>query len=530
MNWLSLFRDYHGAAHAAGMPFYISIAQCFKNSIDSGKLADNVKLPTNRALADILKVDRSTVARAYLELSREGYIESHVGRGTFVCTFSSRLRQKDSEQAISEHKPVNWTEKFSTASNTQFEVLMRQPNTPVRKGDWISFAGGIPAEEFYPHQKFEEILGELTKARKAGELFAYSPAEGDSSLRMQVRIHLQKQGIVVQDDELLIVSGSQQGIDLVANTLVDATDAVVLEETSYFWAILNFKARQARCLPVPLDEEGLRLDVLENIFSRYKPKFLYVIPTFQNPTGITLSLSRRLLLIELAKRYQVPILEDNFVGDLVYDGEQPPTLRALPSGKDIVIHQGTFSKALCPALRLGWLVSCPEMMSRLRLAKRSSDLSTNSMAQVVLARYLQDDLYPKHLEHVRGVYRLRRDTMCDALSRYLYDKKNRDSHRITWTKPSGGLFLWLTLPAGYTARGLLPYAESQGVTFSPGDLFSVTNSHAECLRLCFIQTDVKTIEEGVRRLALAIRDYFREVQSTALSMNTCSRERENILI
>ncbi|MGH9552862.1 MAG: PLP-dependent aminotransferase family protein, partial [Terriglobales bacterium] len=388
---------------------------------------------------------------------------------------------------------MNWHERFSRASQTAFELMAKQPASSQNSADMISFGGGIPTEEFYPHEQFERIVQELLRSGEARAMFEYSPAEGHAGLRREVLRHLQEQGIEATEDELLIVSGSQQAIDLVTNTFVDPGDAVVLEDPSYFWAICNFRSRQARCLPVPVDEHGLQTDVLAKLLAANRVKLMYVMPSFQNPTGATLSLERRHQLLELAGQYQVPILEDNFVGDLWLEGQPLPPLRALPGGHERVIYQGTFSKALCPALRVGWLVAPKEVQSRLLLAKRVSDLSTNSMAQITLAQYLSAGLYREHLNMVRVAYRKRRDAMTAALSRFF--PKSGDGWDIYWSKPAGGLFIWMRLPARLSARELLAFAEKEGVTFSPGELFFTSAQAKQFIRLCFIQTEEQVIEQ-----------------------------------
>ncbi|MBS1957476.1 MAG: PLP-dependent aminotransferase family protein [Cyanobacteria bacterium SZAS-4] len=553
MNWLDLLANVeHGLER--NEPMYARITAGIRKAILSGQLADNSRLPTNRELANLLKIDRSTVSRAYLELSQSGFIDSHVGRGTFVRPLAQRSAPRPTEsniEALSD-SALNWSDKFSESSRTSLDLISRQP-AGTNQHDMISFAGGIPTEEFYPNDQFQRIVSQLLKSEHAAEMFGYSAADGSPYLRAQVKSHLQSHGIECGDDELLIVSGSQQGIDLVTNVLVDPGDLVVLEDPSYFWAICNFRARQARCLPVSMDDDGIRLDLLESYLSRQKAKLLYVMPSFQNPTGATMSLPRRMALLELAKKYQVPILEDNFVGDLVYRDTPLPPLRSLPGGKDVVIHQGTFSKALCPGLRLGWLVAPPEVTARLLLAKRTSDLSTNSIAQIILAKYLEEGLYSKHLEHVRLCYRNRRDAMLTALSRHLSgrfseftdgdstkfgdrtrfdsDVKSGDGTKLTWSNPDGGLFIWAKLPKGLSAREFLTFAEMQGVSFSPGDMFFLNGGHSEYFRLCFIQTEESIIEEGIQRLARAMRSYLQTVARSSLSeLSGGARVRNNVLI
>ena len=500
---------------------YEQIVERLRDSIQSRQLADNLRLPTNRELAAMLKVDRSTVSRAYFELEQQGLIESHVGRGTFVRVRSGAAQEARTTEPV---QSMVWPEKFSRASQTAFGILGRQPAQGALATNSISFAGGIPSEEFYPQEEFRRIVSQLARNDRSAEMFGYSPAEGDLELRRQVKCFLTEQRIPADDNELLIVSGSQQAIDLVTTTLVDPGDVVFVEEPTYFWAILKFAASQARCLPIPVDEHGIKVDVLESMLSRHQAKLLYLMPTFQNPTGATLSLDRRHKLLEVSRRYQIAILEDNFVGDLRYDGQPLPSLKALDRDRDLVIHQGTFSKALCPGLRLGWLVAPAEVSSRLQLAKRASDLSTNSMAQVVMAEYLRQGLYEKHLEHVKSVYRRRRDTMCQALSTHL-------GSRLSWTKPEGGLFVWAKLPSGCSSRELLAHAEREGVSFSPGDMFFVHGDRMDFLRLSFIQHDEQTIETGISRLGRAVDLYLQSRQRLERSSNLVhSRGNESALI
>ncbi|HEY9783813.1 MAG TPA: PLP-dependent aminotransferase family protein [Candidatus Obscuribacterales bacterium] len=542
MDWLDIISV--DDAETRGEPLYQQIVRSLKESIANGKLPVDSKLPTNRELAALLKVDRSTVSRAYLELSEEGLIVSHVGRGTFVRspkTSDSASRAKSATQSAStllpsRARPIVWAEKFSRASDTVESILSRQPTSTGLSVDAISFGGGIPTEEFYPSDQFQRIVAKMVSSGAVQEMFEYSPAEGNSELRDEVLAYLSRQGIKATADELLIVSGSQQGIDLVSNALIDEGDVVLLEEPSYFWAICNFRARQARLIGIPVDEEGMRVDVLENVLNRQKAKMLYVMPAFQNPTGSTLSAERREKLLEIVREHQVPVLEDNFVGELIYDGQRLPPLRAHEGAQDIVIHQGTFSKALCPGLRLGWLVAPAEVMSRLRAAKRSSDLSTNSMAQVILAHYLKDGLYARHLEHVRSAYRARLETMIRALNEYVaplsvVPSESSGAMRVSWTVPQGGLFVWVKLPERLSARELLAFAERQGVTFSPGDLFFVNSDRPEFLRLCFIQNSEEFIEEGIKRLGRAVEAYFASVSRMRHAERIPSRRRsEGVLI
>lgn len=525
MNWSDLIEQIK-SPRPRGVPIYAELARLLKERIQAGALTAGEKLPTDRALATLLKLDRSTVSRAYDELQSNGLITSHVGRGTFVAqsentpaellntmsTFASGTAEL-SNQTFDLHglstrsRSVLWHEKFSRFSQASANILNRQPLPYAAAETLISFSGGTPTREFIPHEDFQEMVADLVQASDASEMFEYSPPDGQPILREQVRAYLKRKGINAAEDELLILSGSQQGIDLVARTFVDPNDAVAMEDPTYFWALCNFSALGARCLPISVGDDGLRLDILESVISRQRVKLLYVMPSFQNPTGATMPTERRKQLLELSGFYNVPILEDNFVGDLNYDGTPPPSLKSLDE-HGVVIHQGTFSKALCPGLRLGWLVAPREVISRLLLAKRTIDLSTNSMAQVIVAKYLRNGLYEKHLEIVQSAYRSRRDAMDAALRQTMPSD-------VSWSKPAGGMFIWAKLPPGSSARELLALAESEGVTFSPGDMFFFATDKPEYFRLTFIQHNENQIQEGIFRLAKAVKKYLATRSSIA---------------
>lgn len=481
-------------------PLYLRITERIRTGIESGELPENYRLPPDRELAKLLNVDRSTVARAYDKLSSEGLVTSHVGRGTFVArSATDKVDARAGSRDPDEYGQMVWGDKYSRASQSVSSIVNRQIPSTTQSADAISFAAGSPTEEFFPQVEFRDIVSDLLQSSSAQEMFGYSQPEGHPALRSQVQLYLAKQGISADPDEILILSGSQQGIDLVARTLVNSDDVVLMEDPSYFWALCNFTAAGARCLPVAVDDEGMRLDLFESVASRSDAKLLYTMPSFQNPTGTTMPEYRRKKLLEIAARYQIAILEDNFVGDLNYGDRPNRSLKSMDEHGS-VIYQGTFSKALCPGLRLGWLVAPAPVMERLRLAKRTCDLSTNSMAQVILAEYLNRGLYEQHLAMVQTEYKLRLDTMCGAIDEMA-------AQWITYHKPEGGMFLWAKLPPGYSARELLSYAEREGVTYSPGDVFHIAGGRAESLRLTFIQQTPELVLEGIRRLAKALKAY-----------------------
>lgn len=502
MNWLDLLNE-----SDLGAPLYQRIVDGVIKAIEEGRIGRGERLPTNRELSLWLKVDRSTVSRAYNELSQKGLIDSQVGRGTFVRALDVEIEHE--RERVGRGDKVGWNSLFSRYAVGLGESMAGAGVVPelslADDDDVISFAGGIPSHDSYPEEEFKRILKELIDSGEAN-LFDYSPFTGEPALRQAVINHL---CMPVADQELLILSGSQQGIDLVANLLIDPGDAVIVEEPTYFWAITNFRARQAEVIGCPMDDEGISLSAVERNILRHRPKFIYVMPNNQNPTGITMSLARREGLLALSRKYQIPILEDDFCGDLTYLGSPLPSLRSLPGG-ELVIYQGTFSKALCPGVRLGWLVANPEVISRLSFAKRTSDLASNSMAQLMLTEFLLRGLYQEHLARVKKLYGERLDTIIGALQKYFAGRP------VSWTMPRGGLFIWLTMPEGTVSRDLLKAAYECGVVFSPGDLGytgNVPSPSRSNLRLSFIQNDSKRIEEGIRRLASAFDIYFKNYQT-----------------
>lgn len=425
IDWTSVLGSVKENANSK-LPLYFQIFSLIKDSIEDESIPPNTKLPTNRELSKLLQIDRSTASRAYQELNKNGYIESYVGRGTYSRLPNNQTITEDNTTLFND---ITWNQRFSKANQTVFDLFSEESSNYTWQEGQISFSGGIPTFESYPTSEFHSILKDILKTNHSDKFFEYSPAEGHPDLRREVLKHLKERGTPAKEEELLIVSGSQQGIDIVSSVFLNPGDKVALEDPTYVWATCSFKSRQAECLPIPLDEDGLRLDVLESQIKRNRPKLIYVIPNFQNPTGITMSMEKRHALVELTLKYQVPILEDDFVGDLSFDGRTNPSLRALGEGKKLVISQGTYSKALCPALRLGWIVAPQEVLGRLLLAKRASNLSTNSLSQIILAEFLNKGAFKEHLKSVRKLYKSRCDAMLAQLKKNFPTSKTKKENR-----------------------------------------------------------------------------------------------------
>jgi len=369
--------------------------------------------------------------------------------------------------------------------------------------DVISFAGGLPAPDLFPIDDLRAAFDAALREGR-GSAVQYGPTEGYLPLRAYLAARLARRGIVAEPEDILITTGSQQGLDLLGKVLLSPQATVLVEDPSYVGALQAFAAYGPRMMSAPMDDEGLRVDHVaaaltvpdrDPLVPRDGPTILYTIPTFQNPSGATMSLTRRAVLIELCAAHKLPLVEDDPYGELRYDGADLPPLRALP-GSEETVYLGTFSKILAPGLRLGWVVAPRPLMARLVRAKQGADLHTDSLAQRAVLHYCQHADLDGHIARLRRVYRERRDAMLAALERYFPPEAR-------WTRPEGGLFIWVTLPVGTDTRALLAAALERGVAFVPGSACQVAPDGAHggrSLRLNFSHAEPERIDEGLRRL------------------------------
>lgn len=367
--------------------------------------------------------------------------------------------------------------------------------------DLISFAGALPAPELFPINDLARAAQE-TLAENGRAALQYSITEGYGPLRQWVCEHLAETvGLRATPDQVLITNGSQQGIDLLARTLLDPGDVVLVENPAYLGALQVFQAYEARLVGLRSDDEGVCTDELRRFLQTAprRPKFLYLIPNFQNPTGTSISARRRIELVEITASFGVPVIEDDPYGRLRYSGESPPALGAT-AGAQHCIYLGTASKIIAPGLRVAWMVAPDrELFARLVVAKQAADLHTSSFAQQVIWHYVrQPGVWESHLRRLRLAYAGRRDAMLDALNRHLPEG-------CTWTRPEGGLFLWVRLPEAIDTVGLLQAAMKRKVAFVPGEPFWVGNPVRNTLRLNFSNADEERIEKGVRALGDVIK-------------------------
>ncbi|WP_329316877.1 aminotransferase-like domain-containing protein [Streptomyces sp. NBC_01262] len=360
----------------------------------------------------------------------------------------------------------------------------------------ISFAGGLPAPDFFDtdgiRAAYDRVLAE--DPRRA---LQYSTTEGDPGLRMSVANRLCARGLTTEPDDLLITGGSQQALTLLATALLEPGDVVLVEDPTYLAALQCFAFTGARIVPVPSDEEGIDPAALEDLVIRERPKLLYVIPTFQNPTGRTLPAARRAQVAEIAERHGLWIAEDDPYGELRYEGEHAPWIASFPAAADRTVLLGSFSKIMAPGMRLGWLRAPAALRRACVITKQAADLHTSTVDQAAAARYLADSDLDAHLTRVRGAYRDRRDALLDGLGDALPPGSS-------WNRPEGGMFIWARLPQGHDATALLPVAVAHDVAYVPGAPFFAGPPDPASLRLSFVTHTPAEIQEGLLRLAKAL--------------------------
>jgi 2-aminoadipate transaminase len=370
----------------------------------------------------------------------------------------------------------------------------------------ISFAGGLPAPEVFPVAEIQKAC-DVVLSEVGAQALQYYPTEGYLPLREMIVRHSANYGLNISVENVLITSGSQQALDLLGKILINRGDRILVESPTYLGALQAWNAYGPEYVAVPFDKHGMQVDALEDAL-RMGPKFIYVLPNFQNPTGVTLSFERRKALIELADRYGVPLIEDDPYGQLRYEGEHIPPVVVLDGqyrncvGETYhgnVIYLSTFSKTLAPGLRLAWVTAPEEVIRKLVQAKQGADLHTPTFNQMVAFEAAKGGFLNEHIKTIREVYGERRLVMLDAL-------KSHFPPDVKWTRPLGGMFLWVTLPNGMDATKLLPKAVEKKVAFVPGGPFHANGGGDNTMRLNFSNAQPEQIRDGVYRLGQVLRE------------------------
>ncbi len=402
-----------------------------------------------------------------------------------------------------------WEHRFSQRTQRMQSSAIRELLKVTELPGVISFAGGMPAPDVFPIEEVLAATERVLHSPLGAKALQYGATEGYMPLREMIARHTSRFNIEISVDNILITTGSQQALDLLGKIFINRGDRILVENPTYLGALQAWNAYGAEYITVPSDEHGMITSELEQAL-RFGPKFIYVLPNFQNPTGVTLSLERRRQLVELADRYGVPIIEDDPYGQLRFEGEHLPAvnvmdseLRGLNHGTYTgnVIYLSTFSKILAPGFRLAWVIAPPVVISKLVQAKQGTDLHTPTFNQVIAHEVGHGGFIDKHVELINRVYRERRDVMLEALEEHM-------PAGVTWTHPEGGLFLWMTLPEGSNTVDIFKDAVEEKVAFVPGFSFFPRGDVHNTARLNFSNSNPEMINEGIARLARVVRKHL----------------------
>ncbi len=476
-------------------PLYRQLHSTIAARIRSGDIATGTRLPSVRSLARHLGVSLITVAQAYDALAAEGLVHAAVGRGTFVggpggaAPADAHAADGQGHSASTESE---WQASIPIYLRAPRIAAMHAMLRPCRRPELISLAGGTPDPTLFPVR----ALGRLWHRAMAVEdprFLQYGTPQGDHNLRAWIAAYCASIGIAARPEDVLITSGSQQAIDLVARTLVGPGDYVLLESPTFPTALDIFESRGAKLIGMPVDTSGARTDVAAALIDRFRPRLVYTIPTAQNPTGSTMSEERRRRLAVLARQHNVVVLEDDTCSEFTYDGEAPQAIKAHDAGGHVVFVK-SFSKTVIPGLRVGCIVAHGAIMARLVDAKSVVDRFTSPLIQRALWRYLSSPQYPRDLEKARDTYRRRRDTAIRALGEWM-------PAGVTWTHPDAGFNLWISLPGQITASEAFEEGIREGVACGLGDLFLPHTPPPAGLRISFADKPEAVLVEGIRRLS-----------------------------
>jgi len=478
------------------VPVYKQIIGQVRSLIDQGALQPGQPLPPSRRLAEQLGVNRSTVFLAYAELQALGYLQSRPGSYNYV-----QSRRKETPYDPERQSLISWAEASSPRAAATYDTFLeyRPENVPppARGEPPLDLASLLPDPRLYPVEDFRRCAQNVL-SESGREALQYGSHQGYLPLRQTIARRLRLHGISVSEEEILITNGAQQGIDLVARVLAGKRRKAVVESPTYASAISLLRFNGLEILGVPMKPDGLDLEVLEKTLAAERPAFLYTMPNFQNPTGITTGHRHREQLLSICLRYRVPLVEDGFEEDMKYRGPVDMPIKSIDEG-NIVIYLGTFSKALFPGLRVGWITAEKGLVQRVLAVKRFCDLSSNNFSQMAMHRFCAEGYYDKHLKRLHRTFRKRMQTALRSLAEFC-------PPRVSWTEPAGGYMIWVKMPVGLSKDDLLRRVLPHGVAVSPGEYYFLRQGPSRYFRISVSVLDEEEIREAVKRLGRALRE------------------------
>lgn len=473
-------------------PVFEQIYTRIMRLVDEGTLAPGARLPATRKLATTLGVNRTTVFRAYQELWARGYIESRPGSYSLVRR-PGQLHPRTGDRDRSE---LVWSDLVTAPSRHARDALLALPRRPARGDDVVDFQSLMADRDLCPADELRRAVKHVL-VTSGKDLLGYGDPQGTPALREAIAMRLRTHGIETTSEEVLVTPGSQPALDLVLRTLTRPGDTVVVEAPTYSMAHPLLGMHDLRVLEVPMLADGVDLDSLAQTVAAHRPKLVYTMPNFQNPTGITTSQSHREQLLAICLRHRIPLVEDGFEEEMKYFGKAVPPIASMDR-EGLVIYLGTFSKVVFSGLRLGWISARADCIQHLLAAYRFSNLSGNTLGQAALARFCATGQYEAHLRRLHRAYRTRMHAMLRSLATHA-------PAGVEWTRPTGGYTLWVRVPAlAMSEEELIAHLWRHGLAVAPGNSFFATPQPSPAFRLSIANLSVPRIAEGCRRLGVAL--------------------------
>jgi DNA-binding transcriptional MocR family regulator len=479
---------------ASPQPLYAQLAQDIQRRIRSGALPPGARLPTVRELARQLGVTRLTIHSAYSELQAGGWVEATVGRGTFVAA---------------QHEPAALLPEPARELSPRgiLNDMLRMARLPGMR----SLAMADAAPDLYPQRDFARALEEALAS--GASALGYTAAQGDPLLRTTLADMLRERGISAGPDEIIVTSGVTQAMSLIAQTLARPGDCVIVEQPTYLGLLNILNVQGIRAIGAPMDDDGLVVEALEQLILEHRPRFIYTIPVFQNPSGVCLSPARRAALLALVERHRIPLIEDDIYSQLAYEDAAAPALKA-DDRTGLVLNLSSFSKSVLPGARIGYIVATPQLIGRLATAKQADDLCSPPLLQRAMALFIQHGWLSAHLRRTIPRYRERRDALMTAMARHF-------PSGLRWTTPRGGFCSWVTLPAGSSTIDLYLAGVERGIAFAPGDVFFAGPAPQPCIRLSFSSLPPDLIGEAIQVLGQVFSTHLIRRTFAAPALSDC---------
>ncbi len=458
---------------------YIQLFEAIKDMIINKKIGPNEKLPPIRKLSKLLKVNNVTIVKAYQMLEENNYIYKRVGSGTFVSDINGFERNYEYNKEKDIYKDL----KLMDSGQIQITDQM------------INFASATPTADLFPVKDFKNVLVELLD-RDGGHAFGYQDSKGYYPLREAIVDYLKPYHINTSMEKIQIISGAQQGIDIIAKALLNHGDTVIVESPTYTGAIATFKSRGVNIVGVPILKDGIDFNILDENIKRYSPKLIYTMPNFQNPTGYSYDTEAKKRLINLAYKNDIIIIEDDYLSDLNFDTKENVTLKSIDENEN-VIYIKSFSKIFMPGLRLGFLIVPLSVNNDILIAKHTTDISTSGLIQRAFDLYLKKGIWKDHITYMKEIYSERFKIMIDCLERHF-------PNEVLFNKPQGGISFWVELPKGVSINELYSEAIKNNIVFIPGNIFYPSNTDSNYIRLSIAAVYKDSIEKGIITLGKLI--------------------------